>query len=552
MGAESFGSIRLRPAFLVPIARDPKIRKVWSIEMRRRVRKSGLLVLLGVMGLSLLTLGAGGASAQSGLEDVDHECTIAADGSGCDDSGPPSPPPIDPPTPPSPPPIDPAPPIDPPTIDPPVDGPAGPECRVQIAQSSAWVGWEPSRISLLTSYEIQIRTMIDGVTNTTAWLPQLPVGYNIPDFDARSDLKVEIRSRNNADGIISAWNICRQILPPAPTCSATSTRDSEVTVQWEAPQVRADFEVRLHYPKSGTTIVHENLTSRSVTLTSPGGVEVVVSARGLNYLSEYTDWLPCGTLTPASNPPAVGCSRTLSNRPPEARRFNWDSVPGFEFQARWETLSGNGLSEWKEHAPVYPHMSHSGVNSYWLRNRNVATGAVSDWVSCGSFVDPIVVDLDGGGVTTTSLEAANGHTFDLIGTGEAVESGWVAPGEGFLARDLNGNGTIDGLNELFGGELRGEALEQLAALDSNNNGQIDANDDQWSTLSIWTDLNGNRLTDPGELKTLDHHDIVGFGLTTTGGMWQDAAGNIQADPIRVSRGNGNNTIATDIFLSYED
>ena len=65
--------------------------------------------------------------------------------------------------------------------------------------------------------------------------------------------------------------------------------------------------------------------------------------------------------------------------------------------------------------------------------------------------DPLVLDMNGDGqISLTSVE--NGVYFDIWGDGFARRTGWVAPEDGMLALDQNGNGTIDDLSELFGSE----------------------------------------------------------------------------------------------------
>jgi hypothetical protein len=97
---------------------------------------------------------------------------------------------------------------------------------------------------------------------------------------------------------------------------------------------------------------------------------------------------------------------------------------------------------------------------------------------------PIVIDLDGNGIQTISRENANG-TFDLLGTGVAVKSGWLSGGDGFLAIDSNGNGRIDDISELFGGNAVGQGFAKLSAFDSNGDGLVDRHDAAFGELKIW-------------------------------------------------------------------
>ena len=63
-------------------------------------------------------------------------------------------------------------------------------------------------------------------------------------------------------------------------------------------------------------------------------------------------------------------------------------------------------------------------------------------------VDPILIDLDGDGIETTTV--ANGIFFDHDNDGFSESSAWVGSDDGILAYDKNNNGIIDNGNEIFG------------------------------------------------------------------------------------------------------
>ena len=115
-------------------------------------------------------------------------------------------------------------------------------------------------------------------------------------------------------------------------------------------------------------------------------------------------------------------------------------------------------------------------------------------------VDPLVLDLDGDGIELTAMSAV-APMFDLDGDEFSEPVGWLMPDDGLLAIDLNANGLIDDITELFGAPgISG--FTELAALDSNSDGVIDALDDDFGLLRVWRDLNANAETDAGELFTL--------------------------------------------------
>lgn len=95
--------------------------------------------------------------------------------------------------------------------------------------------------------------------------------------------------------------------------------------------------------------------------------------------------------------------------------------------------------------------------------------------------DPLVLSLDGAVPSLTDTRFA----FDLDADGTAESIAFVASGSGFLALDRNGNGAIDDGRELFGA-TSGDGFADLATLDSDGNGWIDAADPAFGQLRVWT------------------------------------------------------------------
>ncbi|PZP38818.1 MAG: hypothetical protein DI585_06170, partial [Pseudomonas fluorescens] len=129
---------------------------------------------------------------------------------------------------------------------------------------------------------------------------------------------------------------------------------------------------------------------------------------------------------------------------------------------------------------------------------------------------PLVIDLNGDGISIAMRSQSTAH-FDLNGDGFAEWTSWVnGSDDAILAIDRNGNGTIDGINEVFGGPGV-DGFTELARLeDSNHDGVVDSNDANWSQLRLWLDVNGDGIGQADELFTLDHFGIVAINLTSTG------------------------------------
>ncbi|MEP3279374.1 MAG: calcium-binding protein, partial [Stappiaceae bacterium] len=143
-------------------------------------------------------------------------------------------------------------------------------------------------------------------------------------------------------------------------------------------------------------------------------------------------------------------------------------------------------------------------------------GAGPGWaISSAAFhspvISPLVFDLDGDGLETITLDNATAY-FDLDNDGFAEKTAWIAPDDGFLAYDANGNGTIDDNSELFGsGDVDGFSI--LAAHDSNGDGLINASDTIFNDLRVWQDANGDGVSASGELISLTQAGITEINLS---------------------------------------
>ena len=149
-------------------------------------------------------------------------------------------------------------------------------------------------------------------------------------------------------------------------------------------------------------------------------------------------------------------------------------------------------------------------------------------------IDPLVFDLGGDGITTVSLEESNAF-FDLDNNGFAEKTSWVNAKEGLLAYDKNGDGIINGGNELFGDRtlmkdgktLASSGFAALAEYDDNKDGKIDSNDVIYALLRIWQDSDGDGIASAGELRRLVDLGIVSIGLSYSNTGVTDSANNIQ-------------------------
>ena len=149
--------------------------------------------------------------------------------------------------------------------------------------------------------------------------------------------------------------------------------------------------------------------------------------------------------------------------------------------------------------------------------------------------DPLVLDLDGDGLELIPLASSVMH-FDFDEDGVAERTGWVGPHDGLLVHDENGNGLIDGVGELIGSATV-DGFDELATLDANHGGRIDALDPAFADLMVWRDVNQDGMSTVDEMLTLAQAGITGFNLAYTQSD-TDVDGNIVARSGAYTRADG--------------
>ena len=171
-------------------------------------------------------------------------------------------------------------------------------------------------------------------------------------------------------------------------------------------------------------------------------------------------------------------------------------------------------------------------------------------------IDPIVLDISGQGITTKSVTA--GVYYDLDNNGFAEKTGWIDAKSGILVLDRDGNGKIEAGKELFGdrtilddGKTASNGFAALAALDSNRDGVIDAKDVKFSELRIWVDKDGNGVSMPDELLTLEEAGIRSLNLSNTFIGKVDENGNTIARVGSFTRTDGTTADMKEFFLQRD-
>lgn len=126
--------------------------------------------------------------------------------------------------------------------------------------------------------------------------------------------------------------------------------------------------------------------------------------------------------------------------------------------------------------------------------------------------DPLVVDLNGAGVGVVPLAESTAE-FDWNGRGAPTKTAWIASGDAFLGIDLNDNGVIDGIGEMFADKRASGGFADLSlTADTNKDGVVDSKDANWGKLLLWTDLNANGVCEPGEAMGMDQAQIASISV----------------------------------------
>lgn len=137
--------------------------------------------------------------------------------------------------------------------------------------------------------------------------------------------------------------------------------------------------------------------------------------------------------------------------------------------------------------------------------------------------DPLILDLDGDGFDLAPNINIS-PKFDLNEDGFATSTGWTLGGDdGFLAIDVNSNGQIDDISELFGGPNE-SGFAALSAYDLNVDGVLDQAEASAAGIVIWVDQDGDAQTDVGELHSLSDYDIASINVAPDVTVSEDAAG----------------------------
>lgn len=129
------------------------------------------------------------------------------------------------------------------------------------------------------------------------------------------------------------------------------------------------------------------------------------------------------------------------------------------------------------------------------------------------YMTPIFVPLTNAEGMQSFIDPAPHVTFDLTGQGLQLKGGWITKDAAWLVWDPSNKQKIVSGFQLFGSVTWLTPWDNgylaLAALDDDGDGKIAGT--ELEGLSLWRDVNGNGVSDQGEVKPVANWQIVSLG-----------------------------------------
>ena len=134
------------------------------------------------------------------------------------------------------------------------------------------------------------------------------------------------------------------------------------------------------------------------------------------------------------------------------------------------------------------------------------------------YVTPMLFPLERSASLAELLDSQRTTQFDLLGHGQGERWPWVTPKAGILVWDPAHTGRIASGRQLFGtfswSMFWSDGYAALAALDDNGDGYLSGL--ELEGISVWRDLNGNGISDPGEVMPIRDLGVESISVRSKG------------------------------------
>lgn len=188
-------------------------------------------------------------------------------------------------------------------------------------------------------------------------------------------------------------------------------------------------------------------------------------------------------------------------------------------QADWETHAV--LTEAAEHLSHVARSSGDRARIARLRERLAHSQPVI-------YVTPVLVPLTDAPFAQM-VDRTSSIAFDFAGTGDRRAQGWLTPDAAWLVWDPQGLGQVRSGFDMIGQRTWAvfwrDGFEALRALDDDRNGELAGA--ELGGLALWRDLNGNGVSEPGEVTPAQANGIAALsvrGRQTRPGLMTAPAG----------------------------
>ncbi|MDF1813475.1 MAG: Ig-like domain-containing protein, partial [Verrucomicrobiales bacterium] len=169
-------------------------------------------------------------------------------------------------------------------------------------------------------------------------------------------------------------------------------------------------------------------------------------------------------------------------------------------------------------------------------------------------IPPVVIDMDNDGVEFDSVE--DGIAFDVDGDGESEQVAWADEDDAVLVYDHDQDGDVTSRSEIAFADYKEGAdtdLEGLQHFDSDGDGTLDADDEEFSKFALWQDSNGDGRVDEGEMISLLEAGIHSIELQSDQNSYSSADGDVTVHgEATVHYNDGSTGIAADAEFDFSE